>query len=106
MTHGAKTIPWINTETQQMTIGAIDPRNRTEQRKFGFGLCAVLLALSGIRWWVSGTWPGLFLGLAALFFVVSQHLLCRVGSNYRLTLRDQEITGISFSHIHYIVFVA
>jgi len=54
-----------------MSLDTIDPQNRTEQRKFGFGLCAVLLVLAGIRWWLADTQPALLLMLAATFFIVS-----------------------------------
>ena len=57
-----------------MPLDTIDPRNRTEQRKFGFGLCAALLILGGIRWWTAETRPVMFLMLAATFFVVSAFL--------------------------------
>lgn len=54
-----------------MSLDTINPRNRTEQRKFGFGLCAALLVLAGLHWWLSGTRPVLLLMLAATFFIVS-----------------------------------
>ncbi|MEA3366142.1 MAG: hypothetical protein U9Q79_10940, partial [Candidatus Hydrogenedentes bacterium] len=54
-----------------MSLDAIEPQNRTEQRKFGFGLCGALLLLAGIRWWLADTQPALLLMLAAAFFVVS-----------------------------------
>lgn len=54
-----------------MALDTIDPQNRTEQRKFGFGVCAALLVLAGSCWWFAGAPPVLVLMLAATFFVVS-----------------------------------
>jgi hypothetical protein len=54
-----------------MSLDTIDPQNRREQRKFGFGVCAALLVLLGICWWFAGTPPILVLMVAATFFVVS-----------------------------------
>ena len=54
-----------------MSLDTIDPRNRTEQRKFGFGLCVAMLILGALRWWFADTRPVLLLMLAATFFVVS-----------------------------------
>ena len=54
-----------------MALENIDPRDRREQRKFGFGLCVAFLVLGGIRWWLTGTLPMVFLALSVTFLIVS-----------------------------------
>jgi hypothetical protein len=54
-----------------MALENIDPRNRTEQRKFGIGLSVALLLLAGLRWWLADAHPALLVMLSATFFVVA-----------------------------------
>ncbi len=67
-------VRWSERGAAPVSQETIDPRNTTEQRKFGFGLCVALLVLAGLRWRAGAVPPVLLLMLSVTFLVVSVFL--------------------------------